>query len=61
MNSLFEQGEIVTSSPSGDDKRNPNAKIQMTIEIQMLKFQNSASLSFGILSPWDRHLGFSFL
>jgi hypothetical protein len=37
MNSLFQQGEIVTSSTIGDDKRNPNAKGQMTNKAQMSK------------------------
>lgn len=37
MNSSFEQGENVTSSLNGDDKRNPNAKGQMTNKAQMSK------------------------
>jgi len=37
MNSLFEQGENVAFSANGDDKRNPNAKAQMTNKAQMPK------------------------
>jgi hypothetical protein len=37
MNSSFQQGENVASSPNGDDKRNPNAKGQMTNKAQMSK------------------------
>jgi hypothetical protein len=39
MNSLFEQGENVASSPNGDDKRNPNAKGQSSNKVQMSKFK----------------------
>jgi hypothetical protein len=34
MNSLFEQGENVAFSSNGDDKRNPNAKGQMSNKVQ---------------------------
>jgi len=56
MNSLFEQGENVTSSTNGDDKRNPNAKGQSSNKVQMSKFKGHTA---GLETRDWRHLEIS--